>query len=202
MNKVLLTMALAGVVGLSSCTTDRTAETGMTDSEMQTAIENQLQQDMTLRNANLDVDVDAEDREATISGTVYSQNDRQRAIELARTASPGYNINDKIEVEAKDVPLTDYTEDMATDARNRAQNTGDKIGSSLEDAWIHTKLSTKFAADTDTPAHEINIDVVDNVVTLRGRVETEAAKAEAARIAKETDGVKQVKNMLTVGPDV
>ena len=52
--------------------------------------------------------------------------------------------------------------------------------------------------DKDTPEHKINVDVDHNVVTLRGNVPTLEAKAEAERLAKQTDGVKRVNNMLKV----
>jgi len=42
--------------------------------------------------------------------------------------------------------------------------------------------------------------VADNVVTLRGNVESTYARSEAERIAKETDGVKKVTNQLKVAP--
>jgi osmotically-inducible protein OsmY len=53
-------------------------------------------------------------------------------------------------------------------------------------------------ADSQTPARKINVDVVNKVVTLRGAVESAAAKAEAERIAKETEGVGRVRNLLKV----
>jgi osmotically-inducible protein OsmY len=43
------------------------------------------------------------------------------------------------------------------------------------------------------------VDVDRNVVTLRGTVETAMEKAEAERIAKETEGVTRVNNQLKVG---
>jgi osmotically-inducible protein OsmY len=46
----------------------------------------------------------------------------------------------------------------------------------------------------------MNIDVDNKVVTLRGHVGSAAAKSEADRIAKETDGVKTVHNQLSVAP--
>jgi osmotically-inducible protein OsmY len=87
---------------------------------------------------------------------------------------------------------------MASDARERAKATGDTIGSSINDAWIHAKITSKLIGDTATPARKINIDVVNGVVTLRGEVNTTAAKAEAERIAKDTEGVTRVKNILRV----
>ena len=38
----------------------------------------------------------------------------------------------------------------------------------------------------------------NNVVTLRGTVDTAEQKAEAERVARETDGVKRVINQLRV----
>lgn len=70
----------------------------------------------------------------------------------------------------------------------------------MDDAWIHTKIVTKLIGNSDTPERKINIDVVNNVVTLRGTVDTAAQKAEAERVAKDTEGVKSVKNMLKVNP--
>ena len=56
----------------------------------------------------------------------------------------------------------------------------------------------QLITDADTPERKINVDVVDNAVTLRGTVDTAEAKTEAERIAKETDGVKKVTNQLKV----
>ena len=44
----------------------------------------------------------------------------------------------------------------------------------------------------------IKIDVSKGVVTLKGTVKSAAARSKAVSIAKATDGVKSVKNMLTV----
>jgi osmotically-inducible protein OsmY len=60
------------------------------------------------------------------------------------------------------------------------------------------KIVAKLLTDKDTPERKINVDVDHNVVTLRGNVDTVEAKTEAERLAKETDGVKRVNNMLKV----
>jgi osmotically-inducible protein OsmY len=94
----------------------------------------------------------------------------------------------------------EYTEKQAQEARERAKQVGETIGETLDDAWIHTKIVAKLIANTTTPERKINVDVVNNVVTLRGTVNTAEARAEAERIAKETEGVKLVKNQLKVTP--
>jgi hypothetical protein len=51
----------------------------------------------------------------------------------------------------------------------------DKLGNSLDDEWIHTKIASKLIADANTPAQKIDI----GVVTLRA-AGTPEAKAEAS----------------------
>jgi osmotically-inducible protein OsmY len=87
---------------------------------------------------------------------------------------------------------------MARQARDKANTLGNKVSNSLDDAWIYTKIMTKLAANPDTPATKIHVDVINNVVTLRGEVESTTPKLEAERVAKETDGVKRVNNLLKV----
>jgi osmotically-inducible protein OsmY len=94
----------------------------------------------------------------------------------------------------------DYTEKQAAEERERAKQSKETIGDTLDDAWIHTKIVAKLIADYNTPERKINVDVVNNVVTLRGTVDTAEARTEAEKIAKDTDGVKSVVNQLKVTP--
>jgi hypothetical protein len=91
-----------------------------------------------------------------------------------------------------------YSEEQAREERERARANKETIGQSLEDAWVHTKLVAKLIGNSQTPERKINVDVVDGAVTLRGEVDTPEGKTEAERMAKETDGVKSVKNELKV----
>jgi len=91
-----------------------------------------------------------------------------------------------------------YTEEQARDEREKAKANKETVGQSLEDAWIHTKVVAKLITNSQTPERKINVDVVDGAVTLRGQVDTAEGKTEAERLAKDTDGVKSVKNELKV----
>jgi len=91
-----------------------------------------------------------------------------------------------------------YSEEQAKQERARAKENKETVGDTLEDAWIHTKIVTQLIGDSQTPERKINVDVVNNEVTLRGAVDTPEAKAEAERIAKGTEGVKKVTNQLKV----
>ena len=93
-----------------------------------------------------------------------------------------------------------YTEKQAQAERERAKANKETIGDTLDDAWIHTKIVAKLITNSTTPERKINVDVVKNVVTLRGTVDSAEEKATAEKIAKDTDGVKSVVNQLKVAP--
>lgn len=114
------------------------------------------------------------------------------------------NANSNLRAEttplATATPTPKYTEEQAREERERAKANKETVGQSLEDAWIHTKIVAKLIGNSNTPERNINVDVVDGAVTLRGTVETAEAKTEAERVVKETDGVKKVTNQLKVAP--
>jgi hyperosmotically inducible protein len=170
----------------------------MTDSDLKQAVQARFNSDPQLAAANLDVDANAKDNKVTLSGTVPTEALRNQAVDMAKVVRPSLEIADKIEVKPKEISRSEYTEEMARDAREQAKAIGDTIGSSIDDAWIHTKITSKLLIDKETPASKINVDVVNGVVTLRGAVSTAAAKDQAERIAKDTESVKRVRNLLKV----
>ena len=69
------------------------------------------------------------------------------------------------------------------------------------DSWITMKTKVSLMTSDKVSTSDLNVDTVNGVVTLHGKVATEAEKAEAARIAKGIDGAKDVKNLLQVVPE-
>jgi len=124
------------------------------------------------------------------------------------TSNNNYNSNSNAnsgsrtrnEPTATATPTPGYTEEQGRQERERAKANKETIGQSLDDAWVHTKVVTKLISDTKTPERNINVDVVEGTVTLRGQVDTAEARTEAERDAKDTDGVKKVVNELKVVP--
>ena len=198
---ILVTLGLLVLAGCSqtgSGTTSANAPSAMTDSELQQTVQARLNTDPAVQAANLDVNADAKNHKVTLSGTVPTEALRIQAVDMAKAARPALEITDKIDVKPAEISRSEYTEEMARDAREKAKIAGDKIGTSINDAWIHTKITSKLIGDKDTPARKINIDVVDGMVTLRGEVNTATAKDEADRIARDTEGVRRVRNLLKV----
>lgn len=81
---------------------------------------------------------------------------------------------------------------------NEAKGAGYTIGSGAEDGWIHFKTKSALATTNDLRDSTINVDVDNNVVTLKGSVASAAQKAAAEKAAKAIDGVKSVRNQLVV----
>jgi hyperosmotically inducible protein len=73
------------------------------------------------------------------------------------------------------------------------------VGSEIDDVMISSKIKVKLIANSDIKAGDIDVSSSQGVVTLIGRVSSEAIKNEAERIARGTAGVKGVHNELTVG---
>jgi hyperosmotically inducible periplasmic protein len=69
---------------------------------------------------------------------------------------------------------------------------------STSDATITSALKNKLAADPTTNAAKIDVDTSNGVVTLSGQVPTTAEKSEAERLARNTQGVTQVVNNISV----
>jgi hyperosmotically inducible periplasmic protein len=72
------------------------------------------------------------------------------------------------------------------------------VGCGQTDTGISTAVKSKFAADDDVKAYQIDVDTKNKVVTLTGNVETAMAKTRAVEIARATDGVTQVVDNLQV----
>ena len=66
------------------------------------------------------------------------------------------------------------------------------------DAGITTSVKTRLAADDTVKAYQVDVDTQNRVVTLSGAVEHTAARERALMIARETDGVRDVIDQITV----
>lgn len=81
---------------------------------------------------------------------------------------------------------------------NRAKSAGSTIGQGANDMWLWTKTRAALATTNDLRESTINVDVTNDMVTLKGTVANAAQKAKAESVAKGIEGVKGVKNELKV----
>ena len=198
----LLTLTLGVVcltVGIAACEkTPQAAENKMTNGDLERAIEAKINSEPEFVAYRIGVNADVDKNTATLTGEVPTEAARSRIVDLAKSGRAGLVVTDKIDVKPLEVERKDYTPEMAREARDKAKGSGDSIGDNLDDAWIHTKIRTKLLGEGEFPGGSVNVDVKNNVVTLRGHVKSKEDRAKAEDIAKRTDGVKSVKNLLTI----
>jgi hyperosmotically inducible protein len=92
---------------------------------------------------------------------------------------------------------------------DKARETGAKIGESvatgaakaeqaLSEGALTAKIKSKMALDDTVKALSIDIDTEGTVVTLSGTVTSEAVRARALQLARETAGVTAVNDRLVI----
>jgi hyperosmotically inducible protein len=87
------------------------------------------------------------------------------------------------------------TQRAAAEVRTAAARAGDTIA----DGWLTTRVQAQFFADDQIKARYVDVSTKDGVVTVKGFVESPAARERALQIARSTGGVKQVNDQLLIG---
>jgi BON domain len=96
------------------------------------------------------------------------------------------------------VNRADYDKNRADYEKDK--RSGETIGSGVNDSWLWTKARLALMTTSDLRESTIDVDVVNDVVTLKGTVATKEQSAKAAQVAK-VEGVKSVTNQLKVAPN-
>lgn len=73
------------------------------------------------------------------------------------------------------------------------------VGTQIDDATITTRVKAQLTDDEVVKARDVDVDTLDGVVTLSGRVESEEERERAEELARSVDGVRDVQNLLEVG---
>lgn len=68
----------------------------------------------------------------------------------------------------------------------------------LDDVTVTSKVKAALIAEPNLSGFAIDVDTAQNVVTLTGTVQSDDARTAAERVAKQVEGVKEVRNNLTV----
>ena len=82
-------------------------------------------------------------------------------------------------------------------AVQRGQQT---TGAYVDDASITTQIKARFADSKDVAASSISVETLNGTVMLSGFAKDATEKSTAEAIARKVDGVKAVKNEITVSP--
>ena len=77
---------------------------------------------------------------------------------------------------------------------------GKTIGETIDDTTITTRVKTSMLNDPAVSGTGIDVDTFKGVVTLSGRVKSQAEHDQALALARKVDGVTEVKDALQVIP--
>ena len=82
-------------------------------------------------------------------------------------------------------------------AVSRGQQT---VGAYVDDAAITASVKTRMLDDERVAGTSITVETLNGTVMLSGFAKSQAEKAAAESIARKVDGVRAVKNEITVRP--
>jgi osmotically-inducible protein OsmY len=75
---------------------------------------------------------------------------------------------------------------------------GKTVGETIDDTTITTRVKTAMLNDPAVGGLRIDVDTFKGVVTLSGRVKSEAERQQAITLARRTSGVSEVKDALQI----
>ena len=124
-----------------------------------------------------DISVKTHSGVVTLSGFVPSQDQAELAVAAAKKVEGVKSVSDKLHVkDSTKVSVSGYAGDTATTS----------------------EIKAKLLADDIVPSRNVKVETTNGVVQLSGTVKSQAQSERAESIAKAIDGVKSVKNDLTV----
>jgi hyperosmotically inducible periplasmic protein len=178
MNKTLVALiasgALLSVAACSSTRTQRAPGEQIDDAALLTSVKSALVSDPVTEAGEINVDVNR--GTVKLSGFVDTQQEKSKAGDVARGVDGVKTVQNDIAVKTEN------------------SSTGEKI----DDSILTAKVKTALIENSDTKAHQINVETKLGVVQLSGFVDSAAAKNAATSVARSVTGVKDVKNELSV----
>ena len=72
------------------------------------------------------------------------------------------------------------------------------IGTAIDDATITARVKTALLNDPQVSGTRIDVDTTNGVVTMSGSVKSKAEESRAIQLARQVNGVRDVKSTLQV----
>ena len=137
------------------------------------------------------IDVTTRQGVVTLRGDVASDNERGQALLLARTTEGVDRVEDDLTVNAG-------LGQSAAQAPTSSPAAQQPAVAPTQDAALTRAIESKMSADRQARDAKINVTAKDGVVLLEGTVASTAIKQRILSLARETKGVLQVVDRITV----
>ena len=201
------TVALAALLLVgSACNRDEPRETtqqaskAVSDATVTMTIQSRYFGDDTVKGHQIDVDTDK--GVVTLTGTVQSDTARSRAETIAQSVDGVMRVQNDLRVVAPGQTARADDPARPADPRPDAGRTAQGAANQVNAGWITTKIQAQYFADADVKGRNIDVTTApDGTVTLSGHVENDAERQEAIKIARTTEGVRDVKSQLTLSTE-
>lgn len=183
-HRLLIATAIAGSLGLTSMAG---AEQPVSAAVSEARKEGQIIGAYTLnRHLNpFEISVDVEGNTVTLTGEVEEAIDRELAEQIALGVNGVEKVDNRITVNPDHQRKT------------RGANERD-FGQVVSDATITASVKSKLLWNEHTDGLDIHVETRNGVVTLSGSADSAASRELAARLAANTEGVRDVANDLRV----
>lgn len=167
-------LVVAGLFTLAGCASSTVPEdTRSSDSDITSVVEESLQTNDTVKARQ--VEVQTREGVVFLTGVVDTVGARNEAARVAWRTEGVRGVNNDLTVGER------------------------TVGKWIDDVMISSKVKSQLIANTLIRAGDIDVSSSQGVVTLIGRVGSQAVKTDAERIARATKGVSDVNNELSVG---
>jgi hyperosmotically inducible periplasmic protein len=131
------------------------------------------------------IEVSTSNGVVTLTGNLDSQAEKDRALEIARSAGGVTNVVDMLAV-------------RTSPESGDAPDPGRSVGEHVDDALITAAVKTRLLEDPMVKGSKIDVDTRAGVVFLTGSVRSREESERAVEVARATDHVKDVKPNLVV----
>ena len=166
--KTSIAVIAAIMIGLGTSVSVRAADT---DDRIESAFKKSYVYKTYLKDEH--ISINSKDGVVTLSGSVFDESHKPMAQDTAEALPGVRSVDNRIEVK------------------------GDRAAGN-SDTWIGVKVKSALAFHRNVSATKTDVDVKDGVVTLRGEAANQSQKDLASEYAKDIEGVKDVKNEMTV----
>ena len=143
------------------------------------------------------INVRSRDGVVTLKGFVESDDARRQVLEIARNTDGVKEIDDRQLLVGR--PVTESFEVAATSLPPSPVATSGVVQApSPSDPAVVTTIQAKFFIDPALKTRNVDVQVANGIVTLKGAVASETERAEALSLARSASGVQRVEDYLVV----